>query len=104
MTVIVASTLTLKPGAYPAFLEQHGNAKAMLERLGASNVRLMGSIGGGPGGGLVVSMEFDDYASHGKFTDAMLADPDGVAMLSAVGTDESPIVSYQQTVWSVIDA
>jgi len=49
MTVIVASTLTLKPGAYPAFLEQHGNAKAMLERLGASNVRLMGSIGGAPG-------------------------------------------------------
>ena len=104
MTVIVASTLTLKPGAYPAFLEQHGQAKTMLEGLGAKNVRLMGSISGNAGAGLAVSMEFDDYASHGQFTDAMLADADGVAMLSAVGTDESPIVSYQQTVWSVIDA
>ena len=62
MTVIAASTLTLKPGAYPAFLEQHGKAKAMLERLGARNVRLMGSISGDPGA-IAVSMEFDDYAS-----------------------------------------
>ena len=44
MTVIAASTMTLKPGAYPAFLESHGKAKAMLERCGARNVRLMGSI------------------------------------------------------------
>jgi hypothetical protein len=103
MTVIAASTLTLRPGAYPAFLEQHGTAKAMLERLGARNVRLMGSIGG-EAAALAVSMEFDDYASYGKFTDAMLADPDGIAMLTSTGTDENPLVSYQQTVWSVIDA
>ena len=51
-----------------------------------------------------VSLEFDDYASYGKFTDAMLADPDGMAMLSSIGTDESPLVSFQQSVWSVIDA
>jgi hypothetical protein len=104
MTVIVATTMTLKPGAYPALLEQHGQSKALLERFGARNIRLMGSIGGDAGGALAMSMEFDDYASHGKFTDAMLADPDGLAMLSGVGTDESPVVSYQQTVWSVIDA
>ena len=48
MTVIAASTLTLKPGAYPAFLEQHGKTKAVLERLGARNIRLMGSISGDP--------------------------------------------------------
>ena len=104
MAVIVASTVTLKPGAYPAFLEYHGKTKAALERLGARNVRLMGSIGGEAGGALAVSMEFDDYASYGKFTDAMLADPEGMAMLSSIGTDESPLVSFQQTVWSVIDA
>ena len=104
MAVVAASTVTLKPGAYPAFLEYHGKTKAVLERLGARNVRLMGSIGGDAGGALAVSMEFDDYASYGKFTDAMLADPDGMAMLSSIGTDESPLVSFQQTVWSVIDA
>ena len=48
-------------------------------------------------------MEFDDYASYGKFTDAMVADADGLAALTSIGTDENPIVSYQQTVWSVID-
>jgi len=104
MAVVAASTVTLKPGAYPAFLEYHGKTKAVLERLGARNVRLMGSIGGDAGGALAVSMEFDDYASYGKFTDAMLADSDGMAMLSSIGTDESPLVSFQQTVWSVIDA
>ena len=48
MTVIAATTLTLKPGAYPAFLEQHAKTKVMLERLGARNVQLMGSISGDP--------------------------------------------------------
>lgn len=64
------------------FLEYHGKTKAVLERLGARNVRLMGSIGGDAGGALAVSMEFDDYAGYGKFTDAMLADPDGMARMS----------------------
>src|SRR4249920_134638 len=105
MAVIAASTLTLKPGAYPAFLEYHGKTKPVLERCGARNVRLMGSIGGGDAGGaLAVSLEFDDYASYGKFMDAMVADPEGMAMLSSIGTDESPLVSFQQSVWSVIDA
>jgi hypothetical protein len=105
MAVINASTLTLKPGAYPAFLEYHRKAKATLERFGARNVGLMGSIGGGDAvGALAVSMEFDDYASYGKFMDAMLADPDGIAMLSSIGTDDNPVASFQQTVWSVIDA
>jgi hypothetical protein len=85
-------------------LEQHGKTKAVLERLGARNVRLMGSMSGDAGGAIAVSMEFDDYANYGKFMDAMLADPDGVTMLTSVGTDANPIASFQQTVWSVIDA
>jgi len=105
MAVIAASTMTLRPGAYPAFLEFHGKAKPVLERCGARNIRLMGSIGGGDAAGaLAVSFEFDDYASYGKFMDAMLADPDGMAMLVSIGTDENPIASFQQSVWSVIDA
>jgi hypothetical protein len=105
MAVIAASTLTLRPGAYEAFLEHHRKAKVVLERCGARNVRLMGSIGGGDAGGaLAVSFEFDDYASYGKFLDTLLADPEGMAMLLAIGTDEGPIVSFQQSVWSVIDA
>jgi hypothetical protein len=105
MAVIAASTLNLRPGAYEAFLEQHRKAKALLERSGARNVRLMGSIGGGAAGGaLAVSFEFDDYASYGKFMDTLLADPEGIALLSSIGTADNPIVSTQQSVWSVIDA
>jgi hypothetical protein len=51
VAVIAASTMTLRPGAYPAFLEFHGKAKPVLERCGARNIRLMGSIGGGDAGG-----------------------------------------------------
>ena len=50
-----------------------------------------------------MSFEFDDYASYGKFMDAVLADPETMAVLLAIGTDEGPIVSFQQSVWSVID-
>jgi hypothetical protein len=64
----------------------------------------MGTMSGDAGGALAVSLEFDDYASYGKFTDAMMADPEGLKMLTSIGTDENPIVSYQQSVWSVIDA
>jgi hypothetical protein len=105
MAVIAASTLTLRPGAYEAFLEHHGKAKVVIERCGARNVRLMGSIGGGDAGGaLAVSFEFDNYASYGKFMDTMLTDPEGVALLSSIGAADNPVASFQQSVWSVIDA
>jgi hypothetical protein len=104
MAVIAATTLDLKPGAYETFLEFHGKAKPVLERCGATNVRLMGSIGGGPGGGaLALSFEFENYASYGKFMDTMITDPDGMKMLVSIGTDDNPIVSFQQSLWSVIE-
>ena len=62
----------------------------------------MGSIGG-RGRRAAVGIEFDERQLR-QATDAMLADPDGITALTTVGTDENPIVSYQQTVWSVIDA
>jgi hypothetical protein len=105
MAVVAASLMTVRPGAYEAFLEQHKKVKPALERAGARNIRLMGTIGGpgDAGGALAVSFEFDDYASYGKFMDAVLADPETMAVLLAVGTDKGPIASFQQSVWSVID-
>jgi hypothetical protein len=104
MAVVAASLMTLRPGAYEAFLEQHKKVKPNLEKAGARNVRLMGTIGGPEGGGaLAVSFEFDDYASYGKFMDNVLADPDTMAVLLAVGSDKGPIASFQQSVWSIID-
>lgn len=104
MAVVAASLMTLRPGAYEAFLEEHKKMKPLLEEAGARNVRLMGTIGGPDGGGaLAVSFEFDDYASYGKFMDKTLATPETIAGLAAVGSDKSPIASVQSSVWSVID-
>ena len=69
MAVVAASLMTVRPGAYEAFLEQHKKVKPALERAGARNIRLMGTLGGpgDAGGAPAVSFEFDDYASYGKF-------------------------------------
>ena len=49
MAVVAASLMTLRPGAYEAFLEQHKKVKPHLEKAGARKVRLMGTIGGPEG-------------------------------------------------------
>ncbi len=104
MAVVAASIMTLRPGAYEEFLEEHKKMMPLLADAGARNVRLMGTVGGGDGAGqLAVSYEFDDYASYGKFMDTLLAAPQTVAGLMAIGTDKSPIASVQSSVWSVIE-
>ena len=40
MAVVAASLMTLRPGAYEAFLEQHKKVKPLLESAGARNIRL----------------------------------------------------------------
>ena len=44
MAVVSAATMTLKPGGYAAFTELHKKSKAILERCGAKNVRLLGTL------------------------------------------------------------
>ena len=95
MAVTQVVTLTLKPDGYQAFLEQHSKAKAVLERCGARNVRLMGTILAGEATGtLAVTFEADDHASIGAVTDKLLADPDGMALLMTTNSASGPIASY----------
>ena len=101
MTVIAATTFTIKPGAYEAFRDSHTKSKALLERCGARNIRLMGSIEGG--GALVATFEFEDYSSYGKFMDAFTSDPEGRQALMSTGAEDSPVQSYQASVWTIID-
>lgn len=103
MTVMAATMMTLKPGGYEAFLEGHQKSKVVLERLGAKNVRLMGTLSGPDGPAVVASFEFDDHASYGRFMDTMATDPEMLAMVQSAGTDESPVASYRASVWTVID-
>jgi hypothetical protein len=51
MAVISVTTLTVKPDKYEAFLDQNRKAKTILERCGATNVRLMGTIVAGEASG-----------------------------------------------------
>jgi hypothetical protein len=51
MAVISVTTLTVKPDKYEAFLDQNRKAKTILERCGAKNVRLMGTIVAGEASG-----------------------------------------------------
>ena len=72
MTVIVASTLTLKPGGVPGVLGAARQCESHARTLRCEQCPPHGLDRRAPGGALAVSMEFDDYASHGQFTDAML--------------------------------
>jgi len=65
MAIVSVSTLSLKPGRYEAFKEQHGRAKAVLEFCGAKNVRLLGTLLAGEGtGSIALTWEADDYAAY----------------------------------------
>jgi hypothetical protein len=71
MAVISVTTLTVKPDKYEAFLDQNRKAKVILERCGATNVRLMGTIVAGEASGtLAMTWEADDHASYGAVMDS----------------------------------
>ena len=56
------TTLTIKPGGWDDMLENVKKAKAILERHGGRNVRLMVPVsGGGPSGTAHTTFEADDY-------------------------------------------
>jgi hypothetical protein len=70
MAVISVTALTVKPDKYEAFLDLNRKAKTILERCGARNVRLMGTIVAGQASGtLAMTWEADDHASYGAVMD-----------------------------------
>ena len=104
MAVISVTTLTIRPGQYEAFLAQNRQAKAILERCGASNVRLMGTIVAGEASGtLAMTWEAADNASYGAVMDKFLADPEGVALLMDSNSPEGPTAAFQSSIWGDIE-
>ena len=84
MPVTNVTTLTItKPGGWDDMLENTKKAKAILERHGARNVRLMVPVsGGGPSGTAHTTFEADDLAAVGKVLDGIYADPEMVAVMT----------------------
>ena len=104
MAVISVTTLTVKPDKYEAFLDENRKAKAILERCGAKNVRLMGTIVAGEASGtLAMTWEADDNASYGAVIDKFLADPDGLALLMQSNSADGPTAAFQSSIWGDID-
>jgi hypothetical protein len=87
MTVVSVTTLPTQPGtSWEETLEGHRKAKAILERHGAKNVRLLVSLTGAQPVGTAHSVfEADDNAALGKVTDAIYTDPEMLALMNSGG-------------------
>jgi hypothetical protein len=84
MAVVLASTTTVKADGFDSFLEMTRNAKAIFERCGASNLRLLSSVVAGEvTGSFAFTYEADSFAAAGAVRDQLFSDPDGVALMSS---------------------
>jgi len=83
MAVISVATLTIGD-SWEAFLESNKKAKAILERYGAKNVRLLAPVAGAETSGTFHSTcVADDLATLGKILDSIYADPDMLALMQS---------------------
>ena len=81
MAVISVTTLTVGPD-WDKFLEDQKKAKAILERHGARNVRLLAEVAGAtPSGTMHSTFEAENLESLGRITDAVFADAEILAMM-----------------------
>jgi hypothetical protein len=100
MAVVSVTTLTVKPDRYEDFLETSRKAKAILEKSGAKNVRLLAALTAGEASGsLATTWEADDFAAQGAVLDKFLADPEGLALLTSTNTTAGPTAGFQSTIW-----
>lgn len=104
MAVVSVTNITIRPGSYEAFLETSRQAKAILERCGAKNYRVLGTLVAGEATSTFASTwEADDYASYGAVMDTFLADPDTLKLLMDATSESGPTASFQGSLWSDIE-
>ncbi len=103
MAVVSVTSITIRPGTYEAFLETNRKAKAILERCGAKNLRLLGTLVAGQAtASFALTWEADDHASYGAVMDKFLADSEGQALLMQATSPDGPTASFQGSIWSDI--
>jgi len=74
------------------------NGKAVIERLGGRNIRLLAaSVAGKATGTLALIEEADDFAAWGALVDKIGADPEGVELISGAAADL--VSGYQTAIW-----
>jgi hypothetical protein len=100
MAVVSVTTLTVKPDRYEDFLVDARKIKAVIERLGAKNVRLMAALVAGEATGTFAFIgEADDFAAYGAVQDKLLADPEAQPILASANTSAGPASSVQSAIW-----
>ena len=98
MAVLSVTTLTVKPDRMGDFVEQARKAKAILEKHGGRNCRLIsGVVAGEATGAFVFTVEADDFAGMGAVQDKVMTDPDAAAIMT-LGT-ANPAAGYQISYW-----
>jgi hypothetical protein len=103
MAVVSVTNITIRPGTYEAFLETSRKAQAILERCGAKNFRVLGTLVAGEATASFASIwEADDHASYGAVMDKFLADAEGLAVLMEATSADGPTASFQGSLWSDI--
>jgi hypothetical protein len=104
MAVVSVTNITIRPGSYEAFLDTTRQAKAILERCGAKNFRVLGTLVAGEATStFATTWEADDYASYGATMDRFLADADAMKLLMEATSEQGPTASFQGSLWSDID-
>jgi hypothetical protein len=98
MAVAVVTTFTAKPDRYQDFLVDLGKAKAIIEKSGAKDVRVLaGVVAGEATGAVVLTFQCDDFAAYGRYADAVLADPEIARMMTPSAAN--PMAGFQSGLW-----
>jgi hypothetical protein len=94
MAVVTTTIIQVRPDRWDEFVEQTRKGKAIVERAGAKNVRLLaGLVAGQQTGSVVFTSEADDFGAAGQVMDKVVGDPEIQKML-AIG-EGNPMAGYQ---------
>ena len=98
MAVVSVTTETVKPDRLEDYLDLSRKAKALVEKHGGRNCRLLVAlVAGEQTGTFAFISEADDFAASGAVLDKFMVDPEGGAMMML--GDANPIASFQVTTW-----
>ena len=98
MAVVRTTIVQVKPDRFQEWLDQMRKAKAIMEKAGAKNIRVLaGLVAGQATGTIVVTSETDDFAGTGTVMDKSFADPE-IQKILTLG-DASPMAGWQTSLF-----
>ena len=100
MAVVFVATGTVKPDRMEHYLDGARKTKAVMEKQGAKNVRVLAAVAAGEAtGSWAFIYETDDLTAFGASFDKMFADPDVAAASSPENVAANMVAGIQTTIW-----